>query len=253
MCLQISSAILSALRCRQLGEDYSVLMADYSVVCFGGMDETAASDYKKIRVAAVVLTLLVPVGVPAVLLLILWRQWRVSKGRWLAAELEMHDLMRGRMVNSGQLADHLRSSLADEHGAGGSLQVETLEEYHYARIQATFGVIVDDFKPQYWWFEPVDSTLDAASPWHSILCTRMSTPVLFSHVVGSRDVRCRCDCGCGCGCLRVQCCESWHFLGSCNSSSRAPLPRSSAAHVLHSLASAAKCLCSRTGTWSRIC
>ena len=97
------------------------------------------------------------------LLLILWRQWRVSKKRWLTSEIELHDQMRARMVNSGQLADHLRCSLANEQGPGGSLQAETIEEYHYARIQATFGVIVDDFKPQYWWFEPVDSTLDAIS------------------------------------------------------------------------------------------
>jgi hypothetical protein len=168
MHLQISSAILSALRCRQLGEDYAVLMADYSVVCSSGIDETVASDYKKIKVAAVVLTILVPIGVPAVLLLILWQQWRVSKERWLKSEFELHEQMRARMVNSGQLADHLRGSLADEQGAGGSLQVETIEEYHYARIQATFGIVVDDFKPQYWWFEPVDSTLDAASPRHCI-------------------------------------------------------------------------------------
>jgi len=153
---QVSWAILSALRCRKLGEDYSVLMADYSVRCSGGSDENDRL-YQQIRIAAIVLTILIPIGIPAGLLFVLWREWRKSVKRWSTAEIEMHDQMRAKMHTSTQLADHMRTSLADDQGAGGALRVETAEEYHYARIQGVFGIVVDDFKPSCWWFEPVDS------------------------------------------------------------------------------------------------
>ena len=133
---QISSAILSALRCRRLGESSSYLEADYSVDC---MNES----YLHYRTLALVLVGVVPLGVPLGLLAALMHQFRQSHKRWIEGEEQ-----RGR--NSA------RESLLVELDVGGDLQVESLIEYHRKRAEELFGFCTEDYRAEFFWWEPVD-------------------------------------------------------------------------------------------------
>jgi hypothetical protein len=131
---QLSASILSALRCRSLGESSAFLEADYSVDCEG-------RQYLHIKNVALVLVALVPLGFPLVLLGALLQQWRLSRARWLEAD---------------SAGDELRASLLAESQAGGDLQAESLVEYHSKRVESMFGWCTGDFRAGCFWFEPVD-------------------------------------------------------------------------------------------------
>jgi hypothetical protein len=118
----LSSTIFKMLRCRRLGTRLGVLEADYAVVCIGD------ARYATYRRAALLLVLLVPIGVPALLLALLLRAGRRHRARFRTGE----PLLAG----------------AVEHGSAA--------EHTYAQLHKTFGFCIDDFRPGCYWFEPVD-------------------------------------------------------------------------------------------------
>ena len=132
---QVSSTILSAFNCRLLDIDVSRLEADYSVNCND-------DHYVVYRRLAFVLVVMVPVGFPLGLLSALLYQWRESKLRWIEA-------------NGSSLVD-LRPSLLQETAVGGDMNVESLAAYHQTRVQKMFGFCTTDFRPDCFWYEPVD-------------------------------------------------------------------------------------------------
>jgi hypothetical protein len=124
---QISSRILSALRCRQLGDGLSVLEVDYSVHC-------GDNGYQALRSVAIILVFLWPVGIPLGLLLLLYRQYRQSKVLW----------------NEREMSAAATASARDEVREG-------LAEFHAARMARLPSVcLMEDFSPECFWYEPVD-------------------------------------------------------------------------------------------------
>ena len=125
---QVSSAILSAFNCRQLGASYSVLEADYRVTCTDpSSDDTIYSSY---RVAAWVLLALIPVGIPLTLLALL--------------------------MGSGVKQWSRVYSTADSHEGGLQRRVDSDAHQCVTGAQERYSFLLDDFRPGCWWFEPVD-------------------------------------------------------------------------------------------------
>jgi hypothetical protein len=126
---QLSSHILSALRCRQLGDGLSVLEVDYSVHC-------GDSSYQVLRGMAIALVLLWPVGIPLGLLLLLHRQHRRSRVLW----------------NERQMA-----AAAGTTTSTPSDDKASLAQFHAARMAGLpSACFVQDFRPGCFWYEPVD-------------------------------------------------------------------------------------------------
>ena len=154
------------LRCRRLGPELGVLEADYSVQCVGN------AQYDSYRTAALLLVLLVPIGVPAFLLAMLLHHGRRHRRQFL--EEPVHP--RG-------------SSLADELVAGQAVPTDDAKPgddasrlvlcHTYEQLRGTFGFCIDDFRPECFWFEPVD-LLRKRKPIRPICC------VHFGSVPGSR-------------------------------------------------------------------
>lgn len=123
---QVSNQILSALHCRQLGATLKILEVNYSVNC----DE---SDYHVVRIVATLLMLAWPIGIPVGLLCILMRQKRTATAHWNAKQ------------NSA-------STPVDDFETA-----ETLAEYSYTHMTTTTTFcIVQSYRPQCFWYEPVD-------------------------------------------------------------------------------------------------
>jgi hypothetical protein len=122
---QISSAIFSALRCRSLGETSTWLEADYSVDC-------GSQRYKKYRTIAVALVVVVPVGIPCVLFATLIQNRRHST------------------------AEFRKTRRSDGQQPPGSQFVFEMASYRHQKAQKTFGFVVDDFQPEFYWYEPID-------------------------------------------------------------------------------------------------
>ena len=116
---QVSSTIMSALRCRALGATVSVLEVDYAVSCLDPR-------YLNYRLAAWLLLAVWPVGIPVGLLGLLWRHWRRN---------------------------------AREYGSTRALDVidnESFALYSKSKLSERYGFCLDDYRPQCWYFEPVD-------------------------------------------------------------------------------------------------
>ena len=141
---QISTQILAALRCRDLGPDVSVLEVDYAISCLSPV-------YASYERTAVVLVLLWVLGIPLGLLLALLHHWRQSRRRWEAT---------ARGGAGQQLQERLLGQPPPRRPAAHDDEVqrepETLVEYNYGRVRLSFGFCVDDYRPGCYWFEPVD-------------------------------------------------------------------------------------------------
>jgi hypothetical protein len=125
---RVSTVVLSALRCRQLGPDLSVLDVDYSVACSHGVEGLAW-----------VMVLVWPVGIPVGLLCLLWRQWLLSREQWVDSELQLTSEGTG-----GESAAELTS------------EPPSMAEFHAKRIRDTFGFCTKDFRPSVFFWEPLD-------------------------------------------------------------------------------------------------
>ena len=78
--MQVSTTILSALRCRELGPSVTVLEANYGISC-------DSDEYAPYKITACVLLVVWVVGIPLGMLTVLLRQWRESKRQWEAKRL----------------------------------------------------------------------------------------------------------------------------------------------------------------------
>ena len=107
---RVSSNILSALRCRQLGATVKVLEVDYAVSCFDPR-------YLSYRTAAWMLLAVWPVGIPVGLLGLLWRHWRRN-----AREFEATTAVAG----------------SEESGAS----------YNKSKLIERYGFCLDDYRPE---------------------------------------------------------------------------------------------------------
>jgi hypothetical protein len=140
---QVSTRVLAALRCRQLGPDVSVLQADYSISCLGN------TRYGHYQLVAILMVCAWVVGVPLALLGMLLHQRRVSYRRWFASDTD----------NAFDRAQATHSTSGDEgqsHSALLAAAGDSLAVYNYSRVRQSFGFCVDDFKPDCYWYEPVD-------------------------------------------------------------------------------------------------
>lgn len=118
---QLSSSIFSALRCEQLGDGSAWLEVDYSVSC---MPENGR--YGSYRNVALVMILVVPLGFPLGLLAALLRSWMQSRKEWEEAQRQT------------------------------ALDADSIAQFHYARVQHVFGFCIEDFRPECFYFEPID-------------------------------------------------------------------------------------------------
>jgi hypothetical protein len=125
---KVSASIFTLLRCRKLGsgEESWVLEADYDIQCSG----TLYTYYKHI---AMFLVVLVPVGVPAVLLSLLLLFGRRHRRNFAGTtdRETMRELLPGA-------------------------EADTPADYAYSQLYASFSFCIDDFRPGCYWFEPVD-------------------------------------------------------------------------------------------------
>jgi hypothetical protein len=122
---RVSSSILAAFRCRQLGEHLAVLEVDYAVDC-------GSPRYLSYRAGAWAMLLAWPVGIPLGLLGLLWRQWRRNVRAFDAR------------ASSPTAAD--RESVADTDTTG----------YNHSQMFERFAFCINDYRPSCWWFEPFD-------------------------------------------------------------------------------------------------
>ena len=120
---RVSSSILSAFRCRALGEQMQVLEVDYSVSCL-------TDEYRSYRVMAWILLVLWPVGIPICLLCLLsWHRRRIVR-EFVGAATE----------SCVEAADEGRS----------------IAQHTKTQLMQRYAFCLDDYRPEAWWFEPVD-------------------------------------------------------------------------------------------------
>jgi hypothetical protein len=135
---QVSERIMSALRCRKLGDSLAVLEADYAVDC-------DSDEYCRVRVLSQVLVLIWPLGIPVGLAWLLRREWSTSQKLW------QQTIPASRSDNSEVAAstssDELVELVDDD---------ATLISFHAKRIERTFGFCTAPYRHECWWFEPVD-------------------------------------------------------------------------------------------------
>ena len=125
--MQVSTTILSALRCRELGPSVTVLEANYGISC-------DSDEYAPYKITACVLLVVWVVGIPLGMLTVLLRQWRESKRQWEAKRLGSdHSALEVQLLGLGarEQADATPESLAS---------------FHYGRVRASFGFCVDDYR-----------------------------------------------------------------------------------------------------------
>lgn len=140
---QVSERLFMALRCRQLGNDFSILEADYTIMCSGN------AQYQHVHTLALVLVVAWPFGIPGLMAWELRRQWRISVILWskrhsqpnASLQFEPSSVSESEMSNSA-------SDRLTEH--------RTLHKFHYERIQRTFDFCTRDYRAEAFWFEPVD-------------------------------------------------------------------------------------------------
>ena len=101
----------------------TVLEVDYAVSCFDPR-------YLSYRTAAWVLLAVWPVGIPLGLLGLLWRHWRRNAREFEATTALAADLD------------------ANEEESGAS--------YNKAKLIERYGFCLDDYRPECWYFEPLD-------------------------------------------------------------------------------------------------
>eukprot|EP01044_Picomonas_judraskeda_P002936 COSAG03_NODE_226_length_10318_cov_14.007925_2_plen_1266_part_00 len=128
---RVSSTILSALRCRGLGEHMQVLEVDYSVDCL-------SLRYQWYRTVAFVSLALWPIGIPLGLLGLLWKNRRVNMKQF-------------QTFSSG--ADH-----GAPHSNGMNVVNDGLSAAQYSKVQLMqrYAFCLNDYRPEAWWFEPAD-------------------------------------------------------------------------------------------------
>ena len=141
---QLSSEIFSALRCRRLGESSLWLEVDYLIDCTG-------TRYKKYQTVAAILVVIVPIGIPVVLLGLLLRSWRRSLARWNDGPGRDVRLYWIGTARSGPSA-----SISAERQPGGDQAVESVFEYHRKQLEGRFSFCIDDYRNECFWFEPID-------------------------------------------------------------------------------------------------
>ena len=130
---QVSAKIMSVLRCRELGPDVSVLEVDYSVDC-----TLKNTKYQHYRCIAILLFVIWPFGIPITLAALLTRQWIRYGRQWEDYENE-------------------RSSDApDTATLASQRQHSERADFSKARMIEHYNFCVDHYKPEFWWFEPVD-------------------------------------------------------------------------------------------------
>jgi hypothetical protein len=115
---QVSQQIFSALRCRRLGESLVVLEVDYGISC----DST---EYGHVKIMALILVVLVPLGIPFGLSWLLWSEWRLSRAQW-------------ENFDTDGLAIH------SQHNPSQA----SLAQLHRLRTKETYGFCTDEFRPE---------------------------------------------------------------------------------------------------------
>jgi hypothetical protein len=124
---RVSSSILSALRCRSLGEHMQRLEVDYSVDCLG-------SRYQRYRTFALVMLAVWPIGIPVVLLSLLWKNWR-------------HTVQTFEAAAAGNAHEQPTIVFDADSAAAPHSKAQLTQRYAFC---------LNDYRPEAWWFEPAD-------------------------------------------------------------------------------------------------
>lgn len=156
---RVSSKIFAVLRCRWLGPESgsetgpAVLEEDFNVHC-------TSEQYRRYATAASALVVLIPVGVPLFALVVLLRAARriaraaatdnastvdssgdVGSDRAEREDEDAHDTMLHIQIEPGDTAD----------GLDGYTAVSV-----HTALSRQYGFLVDDYRPECYWYEPVD-------------------------------------------------------------------------------------------------
>eukprot|EP01052_Picozoa_sp_SAG31_P068349 SAG31_NODE_27159_length_430_cov_1.087613_1_plen_132_part_01 len=129
--------IFEVFQCRRLGEDVSVLMHDYGVVCDN-------AEYEHIWMASVFLAVLISLGFPIVLLVVLVTRYRHATG-----------IHRKTKINEDRGSENNPSSVhasALEYESADAVTKLLVSEDVFLSSQ----FFVEDYKMQFYWFEPID-------------------------------------------------------------------------------------------------
>ena len=137
---QISQQIFAALRCRKLSETLSVLEVDYAVHC-----DTV--EYGHASLLAYLLVLLWPLGIPFVLGWLLWSEWTISRVKWQVHTQSLAVVGRSAVTNRISAEEALLSDNQAE---------VTLVQFNSNRIRSRYEFCISAYRPECFWFEPLD-------------------------------------------------------------------------------------------------
>eukprot|EP01051_Picozoa_sp_SAG22_P007429 SAG22_NODE_523_length_9482_cov_4.992548_6_plen_279_part_00 len=150
---RVSSKIFAVLRCRWLGptdKGPAVLEEDFRVDCM-------SEQYRWYETAASVLVVLIPIGVPLFALVVLLRAARRT-----ALAAASHD--ENTIARSGDDEDEQGQDDQEDRTLRIVMEPDdTVEDLHgrtaktvHAALSRKFGFLVDDYRPECYWYEPVD-------------------------------------------------------------------------------------------------
>jgi hypothetical protein len=131
---KVSAKIFTILRCRWLGPVAGVLEADYSISC-------DTLEYEHYHTLALLLVLVIPIGVPTLLLALLLRSAQHHRLRFNSRSVQQVGNMFSRPV---------------PRKAEGEKHRQEEAEYVYEKLQKTYAFCTKDYRPDTFWFEPVD-------------------------------------------------------------------------------------------------
>jgi Leucine-rich repeat (LRR) protein len=153
---RVSTSIFSALRCRQLGATFSALETDYSISC------SFNDRYLRYRTSAIVMVLTWTIGIPLCLLFMLLRHSQRVRLRWEARRSDtptfdrLKDNFSLNQVGSIGSMGSEQFQFYGEDDEDDELRENTARDFHQVQMQTVFAFWVDDYRPECYWFEPVD-------------------------------------------------------------------------------------------------
>jgi hypothetical protein len=167
---RVSTSILSVFRCRQLGPDLSVLEEDYAVDC-GADSDMSQNRYLRYRVVAIVLLLTWTFGIPLGPLFLVLRQSRQASSVWnsTGGQVVTRSLEESRASSvvrqsqsQGRYASYSSAGMIVELNPNTPEHedIDTVESakelYCTTQMHETYSFCVSDFRPECFWFEPID-------------------------------------------------------------------------------------------------
>eukprot|EP01052_Picozoa_sp_SAG31_P000188 SAG31_NODE_6_length_43291_cov_191.503496_2_plen_1028_part_00 len=163
---KVSNEIFRLLPCRSLGQKLAVLQSDYSVDCM-------STHYSRYHAVAIALVVIVPIGMPLVLLILLLCSHRNQSAV-------------DRRTSADDVADRVSHSSPHDSFATGAVNAR------YRTLYATFAFCISDYRPSCYWYEPVD------------LLRKLTLTSLLTFIHRGSAMQTLCGCGIAVGSLVMQ-------------------------------------------------